>query len=693
MKRQLGHANWERTAYVYVRQSTAHQILEHTESTKRQYGLVERARALGWSSTKITVIDEDQGKSGASVEGREGFQRLVDAVVKGDAGAILAVEVSRLSRSSEDWRRLLGLCGVAGVAVIDEQAIYEPSDPDDKLLLDLKGTMSEAELHWLGLRLMGARRQKARRGELEIHPPTGYVWRDGGLALDPDEAVVRAIRTLFERFRVEPSATALMRWAHEQRFQMPTRRTYGDITSDEVVWKPVQASRLYWMLHNPIYAGTYAYGRCMQLEKIVDGRVRRVVHREHDPTKWIVVKQDAHPGYITWKEYLHNQDRMRQNMARMGSPHRGAPREGPALLNGLLVCGRCGRRMMPAYSHRDRTYFSYRCDGERHLRDADCWTVPGAAIDLAIEDLFLATMVPDELELCLAVERDVVHQASELDRAWQARIEQATYQARRAERRYKAVDPDNRVVARSLERDWEMALRALDELEREHERARREKRVELSDDDRRQVRALAKDLPEVWRASTTTPADRKAMLRIAIEAIGIRPVDVPRRVTALRVQWKSGQISELDVARPTRSERLRTPAAATTRLRELANEGLRDEQMADALNAEGFVTGMGMAWTSWAVKWARRSEDIDRHYKDLPRCSPLPARHPDGRYSIRGAAEQLGVSVDQVRRWMKRGLLEATREDFERYHGVYWIRLDAETTRRLAALSPATRNA
>jgi len=686
MRRNLDHAQGERTAYVYVRQSTAAQILEHTESTKRQYGLVERAQALGWSRGAIEVIDEDQGKSGASARGRDGFARLVDAVVKGEAGAILAVEVSRLSRSSEDWRRLLELCGVAGVAVIDEQAIYDPSDPDDKLLLDLKGTMSEAELHWLGLRLMGARRQKARRGELSFHPPTGYVWTDGGFALDPDEAVVRAIRVLFERFRVEPSVWALQRWANEQGLQIPTRSTYADGTT-EVTWKPARASRLYWMLHNPIYAGVYAYGRCSAVEEIVDGKVRRVMRRAHDPSKWLVVKEGAHPGYITWQEYLQNQDTMRQNMTRMGSPHRGAPREGRALLNGLLVCGRCGRRMTASYHGRDQTSFTYVCAGDRDRGVGSCWTVPGAALDVAIDQLFLATMVPAELALCLAVERDVQSHIAELDRAWQTRIEQATYQARRAERRYKAVDPDNRVVARSLERDWELALRALEEIEHEHERARRDKRIDLTEDDRRRMRALAKDLPKVWRAKTTTPADRKAMLRLAIEAIGIRPVDVPRRVTALRVAWKSGQITELEVSRADRSQRSRTPPQAVERLRELAKTGLRDEQIADALNAEGIVTGKGMAWTSWAVKWTRRTEDIERHYPDLPRSMPLPSRHPDGRYSVRGAAEHLGVSIGQVRRWIKRGVVEAKQEDFEQHRGAYWLRIDGATVRRLARLS------
>jgi DNA invertase Pin-like site-specific DNA recombinase len=341
MKSPLGQGHWDRTAYVYVRQSTYAQVLEHTESTKRQYGLVDRAQALGWSPAKITVIDEDQGKSGASAKDRHGFGRLVDAVVKGEAGAVLAVEVSRLSRSSDDWRRLQSLCGVAGVVVIDEQAIYDPSNSDDKLLLDLKGTMSEAELHWLGLRLVGARRQKARRGELEFHPPTGYVWSDGRLVLDPDESVVRALRVLFERFRVEPSVPALRRWAHGQGVKMPTRRHPGE-SATAVVWRPVRASRLYCMLHNPLYAGVYTYGRRTSVDQIVDGAIRRVIRQEHDPTKWPVLKHAAHPEYISWTDYVRNQDTMRQNMARMGSPRRGAPREGAALLNGLLLCGRCG---------------------------------------------------------------------------------------------------------------------------------------------------------------------------------------------------------------------------------------------------------------------------------------------------------------------------------------------------------------
>jgi hypothetical protein len=441
------------------------------------------------------------------------------------------------------------------------------------------------------------------------------------------------------------------------------------------------------MLHNPLYAGAYAYGRCRAAAQIVDGKVRRTRHRETDPAQWSVIKQQAHPGYITWEQYLQNQTKLQKNMARMGNPHRGAPREGSALLNGLLVCEQCGRRMSASYTGRTKTCFSYVCSSGQDRGLGTCWTVPGAAIDAAVEALFLETMVPEELALCLAVEGEVQSQVFELDRAWRTRVEQASYEARRAERRYKVVDPDNRVVARTLEREWEEKLRELEELEQQHDRARRSKQVAMTEDDRRRVRALSRDLPKVWRADSTTPTDRKAMLRLAIEAIGIRPVDVPRRATALRVQWHAGEVTELDVPRPDRKQRARTPADAATRLRQLADTGLRDEQMAEQLNAEGFLTGKGQTWTSWAVKWARRKEGIARHYEDRCRRTRLPDRHPDGRYCVRAVAERFGVSTTVVHRWIERGIVKAHKEAFREYRGVYWIRIDKAAVRRLEKLS------
>jgi DNA invertase Pin-like site-specific DNA recombinase len=694
MRGRISATNLERRAYVYVRQSSMAQVMEHTESTRRQYELVDRAVGLGWSREAVEVIDEDQGKSGASTRGRSGFERLTEAVVEGRAGAILALEVSRLSRSSDDWRQLLRLCGVADTVVVDEQAIYHPTDPDDKLLLSIKGTMSEAELHWLGLRMQGARRQKARRGELRITAPTGYVWTDKGLELDPDESVVRAIQVLFDRYRVEPSVHSLLRWARRQGLEMPTRRNYSDGTTS-LEYKPVAASRLYFMLHDPTYAGAYAYGRCQESEQIVNGRIQRVKRRESDPDKWMVLQHDAHAGYVSWDEYLRNQEKMRQNQSRMGNSHLSAPREGPALLNGLLVCGRCGHRMSVNYNGRNSDYYVYICKGLVDKDQTNCWSVPGKAIDAAIEDLFLAAMVPEELELGLAVEREVEKQARELERAWHTRLEQVQYEARRAERRYKAVDPDNRVVARTLEREWEQALRACEEAKLEYDRACRERRAQITDQDRVKIRALSKDLPKVWRADTTTVAERKAMLRIAIEAISIEPVELPRRMTRVRVQWKSGDVSELEVARPHRRYKSRTSPSAAERLRELISSGLHDEDVAASLNAEGIPTGQGKTWDRWAVKWARRKEGILRVAPDKPRRLPMPDLHPDGRYSIRAASRRLGVSHYTVRKWIKRGAMRARREDFEQHRGVWWIeveeieaRLNVQSTRTDKDTSP-----
>jgi DNA invertase Pin-like site-specific DNA recombinase len=685
MSEKLCSAQLERRAFVYVRQSTGTQVLHNTESTRRQYALVERAVQLGWPREAIEVVDEDQGKSGKSAEGRRGFGRIAKAVADGEAGGVLAVEVSRLARCSDDWRRLLRLCGVAGVAVADEQAIYDPAQADDKLLLDLKGTMSEAELHWLGLRLRGAQRQKARRGELRLSAPTGYVWGGHGFVLDPDEAVQRALRLVFARFRVEPSAWALARWARAEGVQLPTRNACG--SAAEPSWQPATVSHLYRLLHNPVYAGAYVYGRRPEQERIIDGQIRRVRESGSDPERWPIVRHGAHPGYITWEEYLQNQEKLRQNIARMGNPHLSAPREGPALLGGLLVCGRCGRQMRPHYASRGTNYFAYVCPGERDRTGVSCWTVPGPAIDAAVEDLFLRTMVPAELDVTLAVEGEVEQQAEDLDAAWRARREQAAYRARNAERRYKAVDPDNRVVARTLEREWEEALRALDEVEQAHERARRERHVPLTPEDRARIRALAQDLPRVWRAKTTTVADRKAMLRLAIEAIALQPVEVPRRVTTVRVQWQGGDVDELQVPRPDfRQAAPRVSEFVLARVREFAGGGLDNEQIAERLNAEGVPTSRGQPWNRWSVKWARRRAGIPPACPDHAHPGPLPDRHPDGRYSVAGAARHLGLPAHVLRHWMRRGLVTASRADFEGHRNAWWVELDDATTNRLEGL-------
>jgi hypothetical protein len=326
------------------------------------------------------------------------------------------------------------------------------------------------------------------------------------------------------------------------------------------------------------------------------------------------------------------------------------------------------------------------CVGERDKGQAICWSTPGERLDRAIEAAFLEAVAPDELELSLAVEGEAARQAEELDRQWRARIEQAGYEARRAERRYKAVDPDNRVVARTLEHEWEQRLRDLEEVERLHQESRHQKRVELSQEDREQIRALAKDLPAVWRAETTRPADRKAMLRLVIEGVSIRPEDVPRRITRVRLQWQSGVVTDLEVDRPSRRERTRTPERALERIREMSAAGLNDMQMAKQLNAECVTTGAGKEWNVWAVRWARRGNGIPRIAPDAPRSLPGADRHPDGRYSVVGAAKRLGVSVNVIRGWLRKGLLSARQDSESAHPRAWWIEIDDQTAARMAEI-------
>jgi len=686
MNGKIKSLHLERHAYVYIRQSTSAQVHEHVESKQRQYALAERAVSLGWAGEAVQIVDEDQGKSGSSTRGRDGFARLANDVAHGKVGAVFALEVSRLARSSQDWQRLLSLCAVAHVVVIDEQTVYDPSHRDDKLLLDLKGAMSEQELHWLTLRMAGGRLNQARRGESYVTPPTGYVWGGKGLELDPDESVRRAVALIFERFSVESSARAILRWARKTHFLMPKR----DRATSEVVWRPLENLRLLNLLHNPAYAGVYVFGRHPVKTVLVDGEIRKVRARLVEPSEWPVRIDNAHPSYISWETYMTTQEKLRQNVSRAGRATRGAPRQGSALLAGIAICGRCGRRMSAHYDARGP--WSYTCYGASSKGEQKCWMVAGPPIDRAVEQLFLATMVPSELDLSLAVEGEVKQQADSLEKAWRARIEQARYEARRAERRYKAVDPDNRVVTRTLESEWEQRLRDLEVVEQQYAEARREARVELTSQDRDRIRQLARDLPAVWRASTTIVADKKAMLRLVIEAIAVHPIDVPKRSTRIRVQWNSGAISELMIARPGRGEYRTHTSQAVERIRELAAAGLRDDEIARQLNAERVRTGADLEWKEDLVRGARRKRAIERVAPDRQRMPPLPHQHPDGRYSVPGAAARFGVGHGVVYAWIKEGLVTTSRADFGTHHQAYWLHIDEVTAARLTARQEAAKH-
>ena len=670
-----------RRAIVYLRQSTLRQVVEHAESTARQYALAARAEALGWAKEAVEVIDEDLGQSGATTEARGGFRRLADQVGKGQIGALFALEVSRFARCSADWYQLLDLCGWGDVLIIDEQGIFDPKDPNDRLLLGLKGQMSEAEKHWLKLRMHGAKLSRARRGELPLIPPIGYVWDHaaGCLVLDPDEQVVAALRLVFERFRTEGSAHGVRAWFIRQGLRLPVRHR----GVDAVQWVDPRPRTMLDILHSPIYAGAYVYGRRESRTSLVDG-VRRTSIVALPREEWRVFLPGEHPAYLSWEEYLDNQDKLTANRTTSATPagHRAAL-DGAALLQGLVLCGKCGGRMHVHYAGEKRRVY-YRCDSPVRSGASTnvCWTVAGAVIDARVTAAFLEAAQPPELELALAVSREAERQAGVIDEQWRLRIERARYEARHAERRYMAVDPDNRVVARTLEAQWEEKLRELEEAEREHERARQRKKVVVSEEDRQRILGLARDLPRVWESATTTNQQRKNLLRILICEVTLTPIDVPRRGTRVQVLWESDAVTEFRLGRARHVSGTQAHMETEERIRDLVLQGRYDEQIAEQLNREERVTGKQRLWDQAAVARVRRRLKVQRPGA-RPANEPVPNQRADGLYSTRGVAERFGVHTWTVARWAQDGIVEVA--DGGGHGRPAWFKLDESTVARVEA--------
>jgi DNA invertase Pin-like site-specific DNA recombinase len=677
---KVGATHLQRRAVVYLRQSSLKQVVEHSESTRRQYALRERALGLGWPAQSIDVVDDDLGRSGRSTDGRSGFQRLSEGVAQGQIGAVFALDVSRFARSSADWHRLLDLCGLADVVIADEQAIYDPRDHNDRLLLGIKGTMSEAELGWMRLRLRGARLAKARRGDHFLAPPIGYQWDEaiGRLRLDPDEQVQEAIRLILERFRIERSAYAVARYLIVNELMIP-KRSPGK--HGELGWAQPRPSRVLQILTNPTYAGAYVFGRREQTIGLKNGKVVRR-HARIAVDGWKILHRDHHPAYISWEEFLKNQKLLQDNRPRRDCPDRhGAPMKGEALLQGIVLCGQCGHRMSAAYGGKKR-HARYSCANpiKQGTKARTCWSVAARMIDAQIAQMVLSAMQPAEIELSLAVVREADRQTKTLEGQWQMSLERARYEARLAERRYKAVDPDNRVVARTLESDWESKLEQLRELEARFEQARTLKRVELSQDDRSRILKLTRSLPRVWAANTTTMSERKNLVRILIREVCLTPLKGTSMGTRVDVLWCTGAISTVNIERqlPGVHTDLRTKAL----LRELVEQGATAIDVAATLNERRLTTAYGKRWTNIAV------HAYCRHHRiEWPRRMPSSIRRPDqrgdGLFSKHGVAKKLGVTVNAVTYWVQRGWLRPA-ENSGGARGVpCWFRLDELTIRRL----------
>jgi DNA invertase Pin-like site-specific DNA recombinase len=643
-------AHTQRAAVVYVRQSTRGQVEHHRESTARQYALSERACELGWAPEHVQVIDEDLGVSGSvvSMAKRSGFAHLTTEVALGHVGLVLGLEVSRLARSNADWYRLLDLCGVTDTLIGDGDGIYHPSLFNDRLVLGLKGTMSEAELHTLRARLDGGIRNKAARGELRRGLPVGFVWgeEEGEVRLHPDVAVTGAIRTVFDRFTELGSARRVWLWFRAEGLSFPLQAH----ARSGIRWVAPTYPAIHHVLTNPVYAGAYTYGKTRR-ERYVDanGMVKQRSRRV-PITHWTVLLHDHHPGFVDWVTFEANQVRIDANVHPQPHQAGGAVREGTALLQGLAICGHCGRRLRTHYRGRHSTP-GYHCAGKDIVRGRGvyCLNVGGVAIDQAVATAFLDAVTPAALDATLlTVQQLQAHQDAALAQ-WRLEVERVRYDAERAERRYRMVEPENRLVARGLEAEWETSLRQQSAAEAELYRREHQQPPVLSPEQREHIHALGADLQQVWAAPTTTDRDRKELLRTLLEEVIVAVARADYRAQ-LTLRWRGGALTTLDLPLPrSNPPRIRTDEDTLALLPRLAAH-YSDEVIAGIFNKQGRQTATGERFTANQVGSLRR-------YRNIPRFQ-APANSPAGDVvTIRQAARILGIVPGTIHRWLNDGFI------------------------------------
>ena len=664
----------ERLAVVYIRQSSMTQVHRNQESTRLQYSLTGVARQLGWPDERILVIDDDLGISGASTVGRGGFQRLLAEVALDHVGMIVGAEMSRLARSNRDWHQLLELCARFGTLIADLDGLYDPARYNDRLLLGLKGTMSEAELHILRQRLQQGKLQKARRGELGMPVPTGYLRKPSGeVVRDPDEEVQAVVRLVFDSFERIGTTHGVLRELAKNKFQLGIRlRTGPDI--GKLVWHRPHRGMIANMLRNPVYAGAYVYGR-RQIDprrqkpgKPASGRTSLL-----SPDEWQVCLHDRLPAYITWKQYERNQERLKQN--RTSSQTRGPVREGPALLPGLVVCGRCGYRMAVQYAARNgKTYGRYVCNHASAARgEPVCSSLSARAIDDAVTKLALSALEPGALEVSTRVAEQIDRDRRKADELWKKRLERARYEAERAERQYQVVEPENRLVARTLETAWEQKLHAERALQEDHRRYRAEQPRQITEAEREAILALAEDVPKLWRARTTKTSDRKAILRLMIERVVVT-IDGDSERVDLVVHWAGGHQNCQSLRRPLgKLEQLSTYRALLAEIHDLRRAGYTAGQIAEKLNAAGYVTATQR--NSFNERLVRMI--LGRH-GSVPKGPRARPTDDPNEWPLAELAGELDMPLPTLYGWLRRGWISA-----RRVHGRWVTRLDAKDLENL----------
>jgi len=671
MNTPITEQHLSKTAYVYVRQSTLAQVRHHQESTERQYALREKALELGWREPAVQTLDRDLGKSGAQIAGREDFKTLVAEVSMGQVGAVLALEVSRLARSNLDWHRLLELCALTDTLVIDEDGYYNPADFNDGLLLGLKGTMAQAELHLLRGRLLGGKLNKAKKGELHFPLSVGLSYDgEGRTVLDPDEEVRGAVALVFRLFRETGSAFAVVQQFAKAALRFP-RRSYGGAWNGKLIWGCLTHSRVLYMLKNPSYAGMYVFGRFQYRRQInLSGEVKTKMHPV-PMADWRVSLQEHHEGYISWEEYMKNQERLEKNRTNGGEMILSGPaREGLALLQGLLVCGQCGRALTVRYSGSGGIYPCYQCNWlhREGLASKSCMSFRCDLLDAAIAKEVLQALQPAGLELALAALEELEVRDHTLGRQWQTRLERAEYEAALAERRYQEVDPSQRLVAATLERRWNDALVHCEELKQQAAEFQRQQARVATPEQKAKVLALAKDLPKLWHAPTTQAKDRKRMLRLLIKDITVEKSSVTKQLL-VHIRWQGNACTDLTLQlRPNVADRVPYPAAVVDRVRELARH-LTDAEIAEQFCREGSISATGKTFTNLIIREIRFTYRI-----------PPPVLRKPEELTVAQVAEHFGVREGVIYYWIEHAHLQARRLNAG---SPYWITLNKTDEQKL----------
>lgn len=669
MNQKITQHHLQKPAFIYVRQSTMGQVRYHQESTERQYALKQRAQELGWPPHQIKVLDGDLGMSGARIDGREDFKSLVAEVSMQNVGAVFAIEVSRLARSCADWHRLLELCAYTDTLIIDEDGCYNPAEFNDQLLLGLKGTMSQAELHFIRARLYGGKLNKAKKGELRFPLPVGFCFDEQDqIVVDPDEEVRGAVSMIFSTFRETGSAYAVVHKFSKLELRFP-KRSYGGVWQGKLVWGALTHARVLGVLKNPSYAGVYAFGRYHYAKEISsEGKI--ISRPKVRPMQDWQVKIDAHhEAYISWDEYLKNQEILQSNRTN-GEPMivTGAAREGLALLQGLLLCGTCGRRLHPRYTGNGGIYPTYQCNWRRRegLSTASCMSVRCADIDAVVVQRIFELLTPDQLQIAVQALTELEKRDAAISKQWQMKLERAEYEAQLAQRRYEEVDPANRLVAATLERKWNESLTRFEELKQSAAQIQHQAALSITAEQKSQIMSLAKDLPKIWKASTTQPQDRKRILRLLVNDITVEKV--ASKSLLLHIRWHGGSSEDVPIQLPpNQPDVVRYSDEFVSEVSRLALDH-SDPNIVEILNQQGRLSSTGKPFTVSMISWIRYKHNI-----------PSPTRNSD-ELTVSEVATKFGVSRGVVYYWVSTNHLRARRV---RESGPLWITLDRATEQKL----------